>query len=109
MNHEGVAHCLCELGHPTRLQIYRCLVRSSPAGLAVQQLQQELDIPASTLSHHISRLAGANLLQQVREGRVLRCFAVPESLNAVLEYLSAECCREKECAAAGCEVEVGSE
>ena len=92
MDHEGVASCLCELGHPTRLQIYRCLVRASPDGLAVQDLQQELGIPASTLSHHISRLMGADLLRQIREGRVLRCFAVEESLRDVLDYLSAECC-----------------
>ena len=92
MDHQGVADCLCELGHPTRLQIYRALVQASPAGLPVQDIQQRLEIPASTLSHHISRLVQVNLLQQVREGRVLRCFAVPESLESVMEYLSAECC-----------------
>ena len=92
MDHDCVANCLCELGHPTRLKIYRALVQANPDGLAVQDIQSQLEIPAATLSHHISRLVNANLLEQVREGRVLRCFAVPESLAAVMDYLSAECC-----------------
>lgn len=97
-DHRSVADCLCELGHPTRLQIYRSLVQASPNGLAVQEIQQRLDVPASTLSHHISRLVGVNLLEQVREGRVLRCYAVTESLQSVLDYLAAECCCASGCA-----------
>ena len=95
MEHDCLANCLSELGHPTRLTIYRALVQATPDGLPVQEIQQQLDIPASTLSHHISRMVHANLLRQIREGRVLRCFAVEESLNAVMDYLSAECCCSK--------------
>jgi len=71
MDHNCVANCLCELGHPTRLTIYRALVQATPNGLPVQEIQQQLNIPASTLSHHISRMINANLLRQIREGRVL--------------------------------------
>ena len=92
MKHEQIAKCLSELGHPTRLAIYRELVRNC-SGLPVGEIQKTLKIPGSTLSHHISRLVNANLVEQRREGCMLYCQCVCETLNNVLKYLKVECCR----------------
>ena len=83
---------LSELGHGTRLSIFRLLVKANPTGLTVGEIQEHLDIPGSTLSHHISRLISAGLICQLREGRILRCFAKLDSLDELMAYLTAECC-----------------
>ena len=93
------AHCLESLGNDTRLAIYRALVRAGPQGLAVGQLQNGLDIPGSTLSHHVAHLVKNDLVSQNREGRVLRCTANYTRMNALLDFLSEECCQD----AGGCE------
>lgn len=59
MNLEVVAKALKELGHPIRLTIYKSVVKAGYQGIAVGGLQEELGIPGSTLSHHISSLASA--------------------------------------------------
>ena len=64
MNLEVVAKALKELGHPIRLTIYKSVVKAGYQGIAVGGLQEELGIPGSTLSHHISSLASAGLISQ---------------------------------------------
>ncbi|AOE50912.1 ArsR/SmtB family transcription factor [Kangiella sediminilitoris] len=93
MKVEQAAAQLAELGHTTRLKIYRTLVRAGREGLAVSAIQQKLDIPGSTLSHHISRLMKVGLVKQIREGRVLRCEAQYKELDSLIEFLSEECCQ----------------
>lgn len=83
---------LAELGHPTRLAIFRLLVRGNKSGLSVGAIQAQLGIPASTLSHHLGRLVNAGLVLQQRDGRVLHCKARMESLDELTAYLTAECC-----------------
>ena len=97
MTHEDAAHCLSELGHPTRLAIYRSLALAGSAGLAVSEIQQRVSVPASTLSHHITRLQQVSLLRQVRQGRVLRCFAEQDRLDHLLSYLTTQCCCHRGC------------
>ena len=92
MKIEYAATQLAELGHTTRLGIYRTLVKAGRGGLPVSSIQQQLNVPGSTLSHHITRLVRVGLLKQVREGRVLRCFAQYEELTGLIEFLSEECC-----------------
>ncbi len=92
MDIENTAKALKELGHVTRLAIYMRLVKAGYKGLAVGTLQEELEIPGSTLSHHVSGLASAGLIKQRREGRVLYCVAQYEQLDAVLCFLRDECC-----------------
>ncbi|WP_037037331.1 helix-turn-helix transcriptional regulator [Pseudovibrio sp. JE062] len=92
MDIEKTAKALKELGHVTRLAIYKRLVKAGYKGLAVGTLQEELEIPGSTLSHHLSGLASAGLIKQRREGRVLYCVAQFEQLDEVLQFLRAECC-----------------
>ncbi len=92
MEHVRAARCLEKLGNPTRLEIFRLLVRAGPAGAAVGEIQDRLGIPGSTLSHHISHLVNAGLVNQAREGRVLRCTPNFTLMNEVMDFLTAECC-----------------
>ena len=93
MNLNQAARCLEKLGNPTRLEIYRLLVRAGPEGLAVGALQKHLEVPASTLSHHLAHLVQVDLLRQEREGRVLRCTANYRLMEQVVGFLNDECCR----------------
>ncbi|MDN3697324.1 metalloregulator ArsR/SmtB family transcription factor [Vibrio cortegadensis] len=97
MSIEIIAKALKELGHPTRLSIYKSMVRAGHQGIAVGSLQESLDIPGSTLSHHISSLASAGLISQRREGRTLYCVAEFEQLQSVIAFLQDECCIDEEC------------
>ncbi len=97
MDLESVAKALKELGHPTRLSIYKQIVKAGRQGIAVGGLQQSLDIPGSTLSHHISSLSSAGLLTQRREGRTLYCVAEYQCLDSVISFLQDECCVDEQC------------
>lgn len=92
MNLETAAKCLAELGSPTRLAVYRLLVKAGRRGLTVGEIQEQLQIPKSTLSHHIAHLGWAGLVAQVRESRSLRCVVVYETMDALMTYLVKECC-----------------
>lgn len=96
MELELAAKALKELGHPTRLAIFRRLVKSGHQGLAVGILQEELNVPGSTLSHHLSGLMKAGLINQRREGRTLFCVAEYARLIAVINFLQDECCMGEE-------------
>ncbi len=96
MELEIVAKALKELGHPTRLAIYKTIVKAGYKGVAVGVIQEKLNVPGSTLSHHISSLASAGLLSQRREGRTLYCVAEYQCLDRVIGFLKAECCCEDE-------------
>ncbi|MEZ9175216.1 transcriptional regulator [Vibrio kanaloae] len=92
MELETIAKALKELGHPTRLCIYKEVVKAGYQGIAVGSIQNILGIPASTLSHHVSSLSSAGLISQRREGRTLYCVAEYECLNTVISFLRDECC-----------------
>lgn len=95
MEIEIAANSLKELGHPTRLMIFKILVKAGFRGLPVGSLQKKLEIPNSTLSHHISKLVSVDLIMQRREGRVLYCIPQYENLNNLLAFLSDECCMDE--------------
>ncbi|HCB3242826.1 TPA: helix-turn-helix transcriptional regulator [Escherichia coli] len=92
MQLEEVAKALKELGHPTRLFIFKHLVKAGKQGLPVGELQKQLGIPSSTLSHHISALVSVGLVTQNRESRTLMCVSQYEILEAIIEFLREECC-----------------
>jgi DNA-binding transcriptional ArsR family regulator len=92
MNEATAAKCLAELGSPTRLAVFRLLVKAGPEGLVVGDLQRRLKIPGSTLSHHIARLAWAGLVDQRRDGRRLICSTKDGVMTDLLTFLTAECC-----------------
>jgi len=97
MELEAVAKALKELGHPTRLAIYKAVVKAGYQGIAVGGVQEQLGVPASTLSHHISGLASAGLIAQRREGRTLFCVAEYQNLEQVIGFLQDECCVDENC------------
>jgi len=86
------ARCLEKLGNPTRLEIFRLLVRAGEEGLPVGEIQDNLGVPASTLSHHIAHLVNVGLVHQVREGRVLRCIPDYALMRHVVDFLTEQCC-----------------
>lgn len=92
MKHDQAAKILAELGNTTRLAIFRFLVKVGPEGASVGRIQENLDIPGSTLSHHISRLVAVGLVHQERESRTLYCQPQFDTVREVLQYLMAECC-----------------
>ena len=92
MKTEDVALCMEALGNLTRLSIFRLLVQAGKQGLIVGQIQRALDIPASTLSHHVACLVRAGLVAQERRSRELICRTRYDTMYAVLDFLSAECC-----------------
>ncbi|MET1255095.1 ArsR/SmtB family transcription factor [Aliikangiella maris] len=94
---EIVAGRIAELGHPTRLAIFKYLVSFGLEGTTVGKIQQELNIPASTLSHHIAKLVKVGLVKQVRESRELHCFPQFEVLQEVIGFLMEECCSNNAC------------
>ena len=96
MDIEAIAKALKELGHPTRLKIFKSVVKAGHQGIAVGGLQERLAVPGSTLSHHISSLASAELISQRREGRTLYCVAEFERLQSVIDFLQDECCADED-------------
>ncbi|KFB08221.1 ArsR/SmtB family transcription factor [Nitratireductor basaltis] len=82
------------LGHPIRLKLYRALVRAGDEGLPVGTIQQKLEIPASTLSHHLKRLDETRLITRERRATTLICRANYTAMNALIGYLVDECCVE---------------
>lgn len=99
MNVEAAAKQLEALGNPTRLEVYRTLVRAGANGLAVGSLQERLKIPASTLSHHLHRLIVAGLVTQERQATTLICRAHYPAMDALLGFLTDQCCAEADCTA----------
>jgi DNA-binding transcriptional ArsR family regulator len=90
---DAAAH-LEALGNPTRLKIYRALIRAGGAGMPVGRLQDKLKIAPSTLSHHIKALVVVGLVTQVREATTLVCHANYGVMRELLDFLVAECCSE---------------
>ena len=97
MEDKIAAKKLAELGHVTRLSIFRYLVKVGDKGAPVGQIQEKLKIPGSTLSHHISRLVSVGLISQVRESRTLYCIPQFKVLHELIDFLQAECCTEESC------------
>ena len=97
MENELAAKRLAELGHITRLSIFRYLVKVGSSGAPVGQIQAELGVPGSTLSHHINRLVSVGLIRQVRESRTLYCVPQFDVLKELIEFLLAECCTGGRC------------
>ncbi len=93
MNIQYASSCLSELGNPTRLAIFRLLVRAGRKGAIVSDIAQHLNnIPGSTLSHHLSHLSRAGLIEQRREGRQLWCTARHDIMDTLIDFLQDECC-----------------
>jgi len=86
------ADMLAAMGTEPRLRIMRLLLSAHPGGLVVGEISSELDIPNSTLSHHLEKLKHEDLVTVTREGTFLRCSANTDGLSELLGFLYAECC-----------------
>lgn len=83
---------LSALAHPSRLEVFRLLVRSGAPGLAAGEIARRLDLPPSTLSTHLALLEAAGLLAARREGRSIRYSADIAGIRALLGWLLQDCC-----------------
>ena len=83
---------LSAMGTEPRLRIMRLLLSAHPEGLVVGDIQAELDIPNSTLSHHLEKLKNEDLVRVQRESTFLRYTANSEALQELLSFLYSECC-----------------
>lgn len=101
MTLDDAAALLEALGNPTRLRIYRTLVRAGEEGLPVGKLQDKLDIAASTLSHHVKALVSVGLVSQTREGTTLLCKTNYPNMRGLIEFMVEKCCTEGTCAPTG--------
>lgn len=80
------------MGTEARLRIMQLLLSAHPEGLVVGEIQEELDIPNSTLSHHLDKLKNEGLVEVKRESTFLRYTANVDALQELLQFLYAECC-----------------
>ena len=80
------------MGTEPRLRIMQLLLSAHPEGLVVSEIQDDLEIPNSTLSHHLDKLKNEELVLVKREGTFLRYTANTEALREILQFLYAECC-----------------
>lgn len=96
MESQSALAALRALGQVHRLEAFRELVQAGRAGIAVGTLREALAIPAATLSAHLNVLRAAGLVRDEREGRVIRLFADFARMNALLAYLSENCCGKHE-------------
>ena len=86
------ADMLSAMGTEPRLRIMQLLLSAHPEGLVVGNIQEELEIPNSTLSHHLDKLKNENLVQVRRESTFLRYTANTEALQELMQFLYSECC-----------------
>ena len=80
------------MGQEPRLRIMQLLLSAHPEGLVVSEIQNELEIPNSTLSHHLDKLRNEDLVNVQRESTFLRYTANTDALQELLQFLYAECC-----------------
>jgi ArsR family transcriptional regulator len=92
LGYDNAAALLSQLGNKTRLKIVRELVRAGNTGMAVGEIQKKLGTPNSTLSHHINHLRAVGLIRQTRESTILRCFIEFNKIQAIIDFLTEECC-----------------
>lgn len=98
MEEQHVISALAALAHPVRLKVFRALVVAGPAGLTPGALQEQLEVPATTLSFHLKELSNAGLAGSERSSRNLIYRAAFDRMNSLLGYLTENCCQGAECA-----------
>ena len=102
------ADMLAAMGNDARLGIMRLLLSAHPEGLVVGEIQSELGIPGSTLSHHLEKLRSEGLAEARRDGTFLWYSANLEALQEVIDFLYAECCTRNKAIEPGQLVAIGS-
>jgi ArsR family transcriptional regulator len=98
MEETEVVKALAALAQPVRLQVFRALVVTGSQGLTPGTMADALDIPANTLSFHLKELTHSGLVTQERSSRNIIYRAAYDRMNALLGYLTENCCRGAACA-----------
>ncbi len=99
---ERHAEQLAALGHVARLSILRAVVQAGPDGATTTELQERLDIPWTTLNHHLDRLVGSGLVVARKEGKSVFHTADYAALRALTNFIWEDCCKLGKAAAKGC-------
>ena len=89
---------LSALAQETRLKVYRLLVEAGPQGLPAGRIGEDLDLPPATLSFHLAHLARAGLARSRQDGRFVIYSADFDNMNALVGYLTENCCGGRSCA-----------
>lgn len=92
MHNSDAIGALAALAQETRLAIFRLLVQSEPDGLTAGLIAAKLELPSPTLSFHLKALTHARLIRTVQEGRFVRCHAALETIDALVDFLTQDCC-----------------
>ena len=97
MDADHAVTALGALSHASRLAAYRSLVQAGEDGLSVGELRDQLELPPATLTAHLNVLRAAALVQDTREGRVIRLRANYAQMDALIGYLTENCCAGQPC------------
>ena len=100
MDIENAVAGLAALAQPTRLSIFRLLVKTGPEGLCVGDIGSKLDLAPATLSFHLKELSNAGLLEPRQEGRFIYYAPDFDAMSSLVGYLTENCCGGKACAPA---------
>lgn len=100
MEAKRAVEALGALAQGSRLEVYRLLVQAGPQGRAASDIAEKLGIPANTLSFHLKTLSHADLVQSRQEGRFIYYSTNYEQMNALLGFLTENCCGGRSCAPA---------
>lgn len=98
MESKEVVQALGALAHPIRLEVFRALVVAGQSGLTPGVMQETLDTAPATLSFHLKELMNSGLVTQERASRNLIYRAAYDNMNALLSYLTENCCQGAACA-----------
>lgn len=101
MKSKDTITALAALAQESRLAVFRLLVQTGPEGLAASRIAEQLDIPPSSLSFHLKELMYAEMVIQKKEGRSLIYSANFETMNALLAFLTENCCGGTSCSTSG--------
>jgi ArsR family transcriptional regulator, arsenate/arsenite/antimonite-responsive transcriptional repressor len=85
------------LAQDSRLQVYRLLVQAGPEGIAASDIAERLKVPANTLSFHLKTLSHADLVHSRQDGRFIYYSANYERMNALVGFLTENCCGGRSC------------
>lgn len=94
MEHNSATRALAALGHPTRLSIFRLLVRAGRGGKLAGDIALALSLPGATLSFHLKELGAAGLITGEQRGRTICYRAQFEAMTALVAYLTENCCAD---------------
>ncbi|WP_349604870.1 metalloregulator ArsR/SmtB family transcription factor [Cupriavidus sp. DF5525] len=97
METDHALEALAALAHSIRLSVFRLLVQAGPAGLPAGRIAELMEMPASSLSFHLKELHRARLLSSRQDGRSIIYMAHFETMNALLGYLTENCCSGNPC------------